>query len=159
MSPTQTERHDYYTDIEHITESVRALPETDTGESARLYVVETAARLVAADDEAVDDRNLRDYIEHVCHLDYDGTVLTLGFHQKLVDNPFTLDPASPRALAPHQASQPANLGETLERVVTPLEETFDITHWDFGGVEGESIAHGGHITDYEFEYEAFPTGV
>lgn len=153
-----------YTDHNHIVESLRAC--VDAHQDGRLEVKETDARIVALTLEQMEDRNLVEYVDHLFAIDWEaneffdsprssGVQLTLHIHEKLVDRGFELHPAGVNAIAPKQATQPTDLGETLNRVLSPVNETLDIDHWDFCKVDGASYAHGGHITDFEFEYEAF----
>ena len=82
-------------------------------------------------------------------------MLTLSFHQKLVDGEFTLNPADPNAMHTEQATQPTDLSGTLDESLSSAEYEMGIDKWDFSKVRGESIARGEHITDFTFEYDTF----
>lgn len=153
----------HYTDRANLVESLTTLHESrattgplDTRETARLDVLDTTeARIIAEERETLEDRNLFGRYDQLFTLKLDGSRLELAFHENLVDSEFCLSPAGPHAIDPEQATQPTDLSETLADLLPAVEEEFDIHKWDFSKVNGASIAHGGHITDYEFAFDTF----
>lgn len=147
-----------YSTVPDVVESLEAAVEKyDEG---TLSVVDShPARAVALSDEEMVERGLlRD--EFVCAIEFESvrlgehktTHLELSFHESEVDiQPFTLAPAGVSAMAPKQATSPLDLGERLGDALSPLVEEHDAI-FTFKGVEAQSMANGGHFTDFEFEY-------
>lgn len=100
------------------------------------------------------DRNIVDHLgPELCSFKYDGTRLTLRFHENRVDGTFELAPAGPKAIAADQATDPAELAPDISPVLDALENEVDVAiSYDFAEVASASIATGGHFTDFEFEY-------
>jgi hypothetical protein len=103
-------------------------------------------------DEAKERNLLRSLDEELCSFNYDGTRLTLRFHQNRVEGTFELSPASPTAIGAEQATDPAELAPDIAPVLDVLETEVDVISYDFTEVSAASIASGGHFTDFEFEY-------
>lgn len=103
-------------------------------------------------DEAKDRNLLRSLDAELCSFKYDGTRLTLRVHESRVDGTFELTPAGPDAIAADQATDPIALAPAIGPVLDALETEANIVSYDFSGVSAASIANGGHLTDFEFEY-------
>lgn len=154
----------HYTDRANLVASLEALREDQPddfrertqADTIRLDVLDTTeARIIAETRESLEDRNLFGRYDQLCTLKLEGSRLELAFHENIVDGEFCLSPAGPHAIDPEQATQPTDLSEALASVLPAVEEAFDIHKWDFSKVNGASIAHGGHITDYEFTFDTF----
>ena len=149
-----------YTDTYNIVESLRYASED--AEEGRMSVVDAdQCRVVNETKEGLESRNLFDYVDHLFTIKWENNRLNnsikleLHFHQLLVDEEFTLNPAGKTSMHTEQATQPTDLSSTLDDVLSPMEDEMDIDTWDFCEVSGASIALGGHITDFEFKYETF----
>jgi len=148
-----------FADTSHVVESLRNHTEASDEDEGRVTIFESDARIVAADDAEMDERNLWSAIDRIedgiCTVrwtrnSFGGVRFRLHFHQKSVDATFELNPADPRAIGARQATDPTELGDDLRNALLPLEDhgaTFT-----FSGVDAASMADGGHFTDFEFEY-------
>lgn len=146
-----------YADANHVADGIETITDAvdftdDT--TAILSVVDTDAVLRGVDDDTLRERNLRDHLGDVlCTFEYDGSRLTLGFHESVVDGEFRLAPAGHDAVgAVDQATHPATLASDLTPVLESLETEIDVVSYDVTDVRAGSMAHGGHFTDFEFEY-------
>lgn len=148
-------------DIMHVAEAVELLKEQEEvtiDDPIKIQVWGKDVVMFGITNEEMDDRNIPrdDYEDLVCTIEiHTANQLKLKFHEKVVENEFSLNPVGPHAIDPQQATQPQELGVALKMVVDQLNYAYDIYTWDFVKVDGASIAHGGYICDYEFEYEAF----
>lgn len=151
-----------YSDSQSAVESLREIEdEAEDGDSGKLIVLDTdQIRIVAADDEEMDDRNLWSQLnrvdDQICCINWDANrfgslLLRLSFHQSEVENRFTLDIAQRDAIAPKQATDPRNLGSRLQTALHPFIEECNAS-FTFTGVDAASMSNGGHFTDFEFEY-------
>ena len=139
-------------DIYHVVESLEKCREIERGE---LIVWDTECIMKGITDEKMDERNIPRVIDDiVCYIEWDTTpVATFKFHQNEVTEPFSIDIAPVDSyLVGNNVSEPKDLGERLQIVQKQLDYAYDC-EWDLGKLEAASIAHGGHFTDYEFEYE------
>lgn len=150
-----------YADTDHVIESLRACIEHCPEDEGRLTVVDLPrARVVAETAGRMDGRNLWGSVDHridsqVCSIDWSqsgyGITLELSFHEDSVEKELCLTPAGPRAICANQATSPLSLGEKLEAALRPLEREHGAM-FTFKGVQAASVAHGGHYTDFEYEY-------
>lgn len=155
----------FYADIENVRESIREVHEGlgETGDEAELVVVRAGrARVVAEPRERLIDRGLYNSYEEivddiVCHIEvtrgYLGfPLLDLTFHESVVEERLCLTPVGPGAVfSKGQATCPTKLGEDLCSALTPLRNRWG-AEFTFKGVQAASVAHGGHFTDFEYEY-------
>lgn len=90
----------------------------------------------------------------VCYIEWDsGPVYKFKFHQNEMSNALKLNPAPVDALYPvQQATEPKDLGKRLAFVQKQLDCAYDCG-WDLAKVQAGSIANGGYLTSYEFEYD------
>lgn len=151
-----------HSDTNNVLESLaKATSNYDEGE---LLVYDTLdARIVALTRAAVKERNLfgtemAPIDDLVCTIEWTvtewdnhtSTHLELKFHESEVDSPLYVKPAGPDAIAPDQATDPTELGPRLETALTPLKEEGAI--FTFAEVSAASMAHGGHYTNFKYEY-------
>jgi len=105
--------------------------------------------------EKMKERNIPINIDSiVCYIEWDSSpVYKFKFHQNEMSNALKLNPAPIDVLPPvEQATEPRNLGERLAFVQKQLDYAYDC-EWDLAKVQAGSIAHGGYLTSYEFEYD------
>jgi hypothetical protein len=151
-----------YTSTNRVVESIKEIAEAvDVGDDeVKLSVYDCDATFCNASLDGLRDRNLTDYIgREVCSFTYDGTRLTLSFHERHVDGTFELTPAGPDAVDPRQASNPAELAPALEDMLFELSHELDAIAYDFVELSAGSMANGGHFTDFEFTYVVTTTKV
>lgn len=140
-------------DLYHVVEGIEAAKQSDED---TIQVWNKDAVMKGVSDDEMDERNIErgDYRELVCTITRTPTQITLSFHEQSVEEEFCLDPVGLHALDPQQATQPHELGEALNIATLQMNYAYDIRRWDFSKVNGASIAHGGYVTSYEFEFEA-----
>jgi hypothetical protein len=129
----------------------------EESEEGQLTVWDLDVVMRGISDAEMDERNIQHTHAHdnVCTIEWERSpYITLKFHENEVENEFSLNPVGKGAIDPQQATQPQELGSRLRDVVQQLNYAYDIHCWDFGKVNGASIATGGYVTDYEFEFEA-----
>lgn len=147
----------YYTDPNHIVESlIHASNDIDeAGDEAEVTLLLTDAVVICEDWERLSERNLHDYVERVATFTITSSPgLELVVHEHWVEGPLELWPAGPDAIDAKQATQPAELcAEPLASAVREIDDEFDNVRWDLSRVNAASIAHAGHLTDFEFTYK------
>lgn len=144
-----------YADTNRVAEALeKAVEATDVGdEPTRVSVMDCDVVMRGIDIEEARERNLlHTFDEQVCSFKYDGTRMTLSFHENQVEETFTLNPAGTNAIAPEQATDPSRLAPSVGEVLETLEDSFDVVSYDFTEVSAASIANGGYFTSFEFEY-------
>jgi len=148
----------YNCDSNRVVEAIENIDEEpEVEEPIEIQVWDKDVVMRGISNEAMEERNIqRDYLDdYVCRIElHTASQIKLKFHERVVENEFSLNPAGPNAIDPRQATHPGELGEQLGVIVKQLDYAYDCI-WDFASVNGASIAHGGHITDYEFTYETF----
>lgn len=151
-----------YTDIDHVAESVEQIVENTRfkDDSVRLSVYDVDAVMVALSPETVDERNLRHLMDtEICSFKYDGTELTVRFHENQMIGTFELNPAGAGAIGANQTNDIKRLAPKVGTVLTMLEREFDVISYDFTEVSAGSVASGGHFTDFEFEFVVTSTDI
>lgn len=143
-----------YADKNHVVEALEQMQDrTYEDPEVNLAVYDTEAVLRGVTYDEVRERNVdRILDDHLCTITYDGTRLKLSFHQKILEEPFTLQPANRGAIAAEQAPSPAELAPSLAPVLDDIEDEYDIITYDFIELGAGSMANGGHFTDFEFDY-------
>lgn len=144
-----------YTSTNRVVESIRQIADEVSydDDSVSLSVYDTDATLCNATLEDVRERNLEDYLgDELCSFEYDGSRLSLHFHESQTDGTFELTPAGPMAIDPQQATGPSALAPSLKSVLLEVSDELDVISYDFVEVSAASMASGGHFTDFEFEY-------
>lgn len=149
-----------YTDYNHVVESLKTAAE-DYADGFTLRVIDSdRAVIVAETADALDDRNLWEVFNNIddvsCVIEgqrsqLGGIHAELKFHEKVVENPIEIMPAGPDAIDASQATDPRELGPALARALGPIVEAWDVM-FTFSEVSAGSVAHGGHYTDFEYEY-------
>jgi hypothetical protein len=151
-----------YASTNRVVESIRQIAgEVDVGDdSVSLSVYDCDATLCNTTLDEVRDRNLTEYLgDELCGFEYDGTRLTLYFHENQVEGTFELTPAGVDAIAPQQATGPSALAPSLKSVLLEVSDELDVISYDFVEVSAASMASSGHFTDFEFEYVVTTTKV
>lgn len=142
-------------DITHTVEAIEELEENDDLDKVEIYDTDCIMRGVSF--EEMKERNI--YPEHAEQI----VVLTKNvsknytfkFHQSQIDDgkTFEMRPPGVNEVNAQYCTTPDELGENLKKVVDEMEKISSTMFWDIGEIEGHSIARGGHITDFEFEYD------
>lgn len=144
-----------YADTTHVIEALeQARDDAEYDDPAKVGVYASEAVMRGITREEVEERNLGGNLgNHLCTFEYDGTRLTLTFHENVVDGSFRLNPAGCEALPPvEQATSPKALSSKVASVLREVESEWDVVSYDFTEVSAASMATGGHFTDFEFEY-------
>lgn len=137
--------------IESVIETLRSTSFEDDDVSVSVMDGNVVMRCIDLDE--VRDRNLTGYMgDEVCSLKYDGTRLTVSFHESQVDGTFSLTPTGSSGFNANQASDIKALAPLVGDVLDMLERYVDVVAYDFTEVSAASIASGGHFCDFEFEY-------
>lgn len=129
------------------------------GEDVKVSVMNGDVVMRCIDFEEMQERNLAGYMgNEVCSLSYDGTRLTVGFHENQVAGTFELTPAGTDGpVDPQQATSLKELAPAVGSVMEVLEDYVDVVTYDFMAVSSASIATSGHFCDFEFEYAVTTT--
>lgn len=153
----ETERIRRYVDVQHVGTVLREHVESvdfQDDQVVSLGIHDTDVVMRGITVEELNDRNLDGVVDlSLCSIKYDGVKAKLHFHQDVVEEPFILDPAPKGAIDAQQTPRVEEFAPRLEPVIEAVESEFDVISWDFAKVNGGSIAHGGHITDFEFTFE------
>jgi hypothetical protein len=151
-----------YTSANRVVESIRQIAD-EVGLShdpVKLSVYDCDATFTNATLSELRDRNLTEHTgTELCSFEYDGSRLSLSFHENQVEGTFELTPAGVDAIDPQQATNPADLAPVLEDVLFELSHELDVISYDFVEVSAASMSTGGHFTDFEFEYVVTATDV
>jgi hypothetical protein len=127
----------------------------------RIKVWDIACVMRGISDNEMEERNIPKEIDNIiCTIELEwfdsmdkySPTGKLKFHEKSVENEFTLNPVGIGHIDPQQATLPKDLSYNLQLVQEQIDYKFN-SIWDFSKVNGASYANGGYITDYEFEYE------
>ena len=142
-------------DIYHLEESIEKMKNSEEIERIHVWDIDCVMRGISIDE--MKERNILDRGESVCYLQEMGIgSFRFKFHQNQIDDysEFCFRPPEPTEINAHgYCTLPEKLGDTLKEVVIQLEEMYSDLLWDLSKINGASIANGGHITDFEFEYE------
>lgn len=148
-----------FADENHVVEGIEKLTDrsfTDDDGCLTVYNGDPVMRGITLEEKQ--DRDLTGHCgESICEFRYDGTELTINIHESVVEGEFVLNPAGPRGIGAEQATKIRSLAPKLTKVLDSMEEEYDIVCYDFSEVSAGSIAHGGHFTDFEFEYSVTST--
>lgn len=151
-----------YTSTNRVVESIRQIADEVSydDDSVSLSVYDTDATLCNATLEDVRERNLMDYLgDELCIFEYDGSRLSLHFHESQTEGTFELTPAGVNAIDPQQATGPSAIAPDLRGVLMDVYDELDVISYDFIEVSAASMASSGHFTDFEFEYVVTTTEV
>lgn len=148
-----------YCDTQNVADAVDELTDRSLDdEDASLSVYDGDVVMTGISHDEASDRNLFGHMgDEVCSFRYDGTRLTLSFHENQVVTTFELTPAGTSGIVVNQTNPLSELAPAVDDVVQRLEDEFDLISCDFMGVESASIASGGHFTSFEFEYAVTST--
>ena len=145
-----------YADTGHVAQAMNEVVESVTFEDdpVKMNVYDTDVVMRGITTDEVSDRNLHRSLDHaVCSLEYDGTTMKLRFHEKEIEGTFSLNPAGNDAIGVKQTTPLKEIAPSVNNVVGMIDHEFDLISCDFAEVSAGSMASGGHLTDFEFEYE------
>lgn len=137
-------------DINHIENGMKMLNNTNN-DNRYLVVWDSDCVMRGIPMEEVRERNiLADDPNEVCRIEHSSyNSFRFYFHQSEVNKFNTFE------FQPHNSGNcttPDELGENLKQVVDELESIWGNLFWDFAGVDSQSYARDGKLTDFEFEY-------
>lgn len=141
-------------DINHIEEAIETAREGENTD--RIHVWDSDCVMRGISREEMKDRNCHHNAESVCYIEEEVPgQFSFKFHQNQIDtnSEFCLRPPGVDEIDPDYHTDVKSLGENLKRVVEQLEDIYSDLIWDLAEISGASYAQGGHITDFEFEFE------
>lgn len=142
-------------DINHLQEAIEKMQESE--EIDRLHVWESDCVMRGIPYEQMKERNCHRNAESICYIEeIVSHQFTFKFHQNQIDGfqEFSFRPPGIHEIDVGPYHTPVkSMGENLKSVVEELEKMYSDLIWDLAKIEGASYANGGHITDFEFEFE------
>jgi len=142
-------------DINHVEDAIKAAREQEN--PGRIHVWNSVCVMRGISWEEMKDRNCHHNAESVCYIEEQvNHQFSFKFHQNQIDDftDFCFRPPGVDEIDAGEYHTPVkDLGDNLERAVNQLENIYSDLIWDLAKINGASYAQGGHITDFEFEFE------
>lgn len=141
-------------DIGRIEQGLEKLDNND--EYDRLDVMDTYCVMRGITLDEMKERNIHHHAEQIATIKKkSSSSYKFKFHQNQMDEEqeFCFRPPGLNEIDPDYCMTPGELGEKLAEVEEELNNIFSDISWDFSKVDAASIAHGGYLTSFEFEYE------